>query len=225
MQITISLVVECPPPNWKVWCSIHGHWATPCSAPSARAFRNRPDKKKYSGFGLPPIVKKSVSLNAMIAKMTTTEPNLQKWQQQNQNLAKRPLAAKQPQMNLAKSPEMDSAQVWIEVLYVKDKEYKKYLLYGMTTITIILLSYSQCLWCGRRCYCIVILLTFGLFQRVPCSLRKNRHSLWTESDHQIHGKRRENWGKWLRKSSCVTLIAAVVWPKHKVFSCIWVRGF
>jgi len=48
-------------------------------------------------------------------------------------------------MNLAKSPEMDSAQVWIEVRYVKDKEYKKYLLYGMTTITIILLSYSQCL--------------------------------------------------------------------------------
>ena len=33
-----SSVVMCPPPNWKVGCSIHNHWVNCCSAPWAIAF-------------------------------------------------------------------------------------------------------------------------------------------------------------------------------------------
>ena len=33
-----SSVVKCPPLNWKVGCSIHGHWVNCRSAPWARAF-------------------------------------------------------------------------------------------------------------------------------------------------------------------------------------------
>ena len=33
-----SSVVKCPPPNWKVGCSIHSHWVNFRSAPWARAF-------------------------------------------------------------------------------------------------------------------------------------------------------------------------------------------
>ena len=36
--MAISLVVECPPPNWKVGCLMHCHWMTYCSAPCVRAF-------------------------------------------------------------------------------------------------------------------------------------------------------------------------------------------
>jgi len=33
-----SSVVKCPPPNWKVGCSIHIHWVNCRNAPWARAF-------------------------------------------------------------------------------------------------------------------------------------------------------------------------------------------
>ena len=33
-----SSVVKCPPLNWKVGCSIHGHWVTCRSAPWTRMF-------------------------------------------------------------------------------------------------------------------------------------------------------------------------------------------
>ena len=56
----IKSVVECPLPNWKVGCSIHGHWVI--RRTWARAFTSTASAKSiikhYSGFGLPPIVVK-----------------------------------------------------------------------------------------------------------------------------------------------------------------------
>ena len=47
-----SLVVKCPPPNWKVGRSIHSHWVNCRGAPWARAFTSATGKKHNSGFGL-----------------------------------------------------------------------------------------------------------------------------------------------------------------------------
>ena len=46
---------KCPPLNWKIGCSIHGHLMKCRSAPWVRAFTAPPGKKHNSGFGLPPI--------------------------------------------------------------------------------------------------------------------------------------------------------------------------
>ena len=47
-------MVKCPLLNWKVWCSIHGHWVNCRSTPWARVFtQNRPGRGQISGFGLP----------------------------------------------------------------------------------------------------------------------------------------------------------------------------
>jgi len=49
-------VVECPPLNRKVGCSIHGHWVNRRSAAQLKSISlNRPGKKQNSGFDLPSI--------------------------------------------------------------------------------------------------------------------------------------------------------------------------
>ena len=51
-----SSVAKCPPLNWKVGCSIHGHWVNFRSTPCARVFtQNRPGRGQISGFALPPL--------------------------------------------------------------------------------------------------------------------------------------------------------------------------
>jgi len=48
-----SSVINCPPLNWKVGCSIHGRWVSFRSTSWARVFtQNRPDRGQISGFGL-----------------------------------------------------------------------------------------------------------------------------------------------------------------------------
>ena len=52
--LNISSMVQCPPPNWKVGCSIDGHWVN-----RPQHFLvitvTAPTKSLYSGFSLPPI--------------------------------------------------------------------------------------------------------------------------------------------------------------------------
>jgi len=53
-HVGINSVVKCPPLNWKLGCSIHGHWVNFRSTPWARMFtQNRPGRGQISGFGLP----------------------------------------------------------------------------------------------------------------------------------------------------------------------------
>ena len=48
-----SSAPKCPPLNWKVGCSIYGHWVNCRSTPWARVSTQSRWKGQVSGFGLP----------------------------------------------------------------------------------------------------------------------------------------------------------------------------
>jgi len=68
-------VQECTPLNWKVGCSIHGHWVNHRSTAWARAFTpNCPGKKQISDLGLPPIADTKKIVSSTLTSRTCAPP-------------------------------------------------------------------------------------------------------------------------------------------------------